>query len=144
MRNKKLNILFVCRYNNTRSQIAKELFKRFYKTKSVYVDSAGVIGAKPSKDLKKALNFIFNKHNLRYNKPKILTKELLFKQNIIILVAEDVPSSLFFPQKKQGIKVIKLNVKDGHRYREKNREERLERVYLDLELKIKNLVKRIK
>jgi len=135
----KENILFVCKFNQTRSQIAKELFQKLNKNKNIKVDSAGVIKANCPKDLNSALNFIFKKHNIKRRKPKQLSKELLNKQNTIIVVADDVPLSLFNSQKAQGIKIIRWRTKDGHKYKEKTRKQRLERVYLDVEKRIKQL-----
>jgi len=137
----KENILFVCKFNQTRSQIARDLFQKLNKNKKIKVDSAGVIKAECSKDLMSDLNFIFKKHNLKKKKSKQLSKKILNKQNTIIIVADDVPLSLFNSQKAQGIKIVKWRTKDGHKYKEKTRRERLERVYLDIEKKINKLIK---
>lgn len=140
MVNKK-RILFICRFNITRSQMARSLFEKFNKHKNIEADSAGIIRAWESNRLKKAQKFVFEKYDIRKKKPKQLDTKLLAKQDIIVIVADDVPTSLFNAQKKSGIKVIKIQIKDGHKYKDKTRRERLEKVYLDIEKRIKKLVR---
>jgi protein-tyrosine-phosphatase len=133
-------ILFVCKFNQTRSQMARGLFEKLNKNKNLKVDSAGIIKANGSKDLMEDLNYVFKKHNLKRKKSKQLSKELLNKQDIIIVVADDVPVSLFSSQKSQGIKIIKWVTKDGHKHTAKTRKERLEKVYLEIEKRVKKLL----
>lgn len=133
-------ILFVCKFNHTRSQIARALFEKFNKNNEIIADSMGVIRAKESFGLKFCQKELFKKYHIKKNKPKYLDKEILNQQKWIVIMADDVPSSLFNSQKKKGIKVIKLKIKDGHKYNAKTRKERLERVYLDIEKRIKKLI----
>ena len=52
MKNKKTNILFVCKYNRFRSKIAEAYFNKINKNKLVSVKSAGIIRGNPvSKDI---------------------------------------------------------------------------------------------
>ncbi|MFB6246856.1 MAG: hypothetical protein ABEI74_04685 [Candidatus Pacearchaeota archaeon] len=55
-------------------------------------------------------------------------------------MADDVPESLFGPEKEKGTKVEKWDVKDGHKYGEMPKKERLERVYQDIENKVENFL----
>ena len=136
----KIRVLFVCKFNQTRSQIARAVFKKLNKNKNIKVDSAGIIKPTIGRDFKKDLKILFKKNKLKYKKLKRLSKKLLSKQDYIIIVADDVPPSLFSTQKKYGIKVIRLKVKDGHKYKGKNRLENLEKVYLNIEKEIKKLI----
>ncbi len=136
----KKRILFVCRFNQTRSQMARELFEKLNKNKNIEADSVGIIRAWGSKDLKKSQDYVFKKYGLKKKKSKQLDTRLVSKQDIIIIVADDVPTSVFNPQKNEGTRVIKWRIKDDHKYKDKTRRERLEKVYLDIEKRIKKLV----
>lgn len=137
----KKKILFVCKFNNTRSQISAFLFNKLNKNKNWTADSAGVIGGRASPETLKNLSILKKNHNMKFTKKKTLTQNLLFSSDMIIIVAEDVPIELFSSQIKHGIKVVKWNVKDGWRYKDKSQIERLEKVYQDLEKRIKKFIK---
>jgi protein-tyrosine-phosphatase len=137
----KKKILFVCKFNNTRSQISAFLFNKLNKNKEWIADSAGVIGGRASPETLKNLSILKKNHKMKFTKKKTLTQNLLFSSDMIIIVAEDVPIELFSSQIKHGIKVVKWNVKDGWRYKDKSQIERLEKVYQDLEKRIKKFIK---
>jgi len=137
----KKKILFVCKFNNTRSQISAFLFNKLNKNKKWIADSAGVIGGRASPETLKNLSILKKNHKMKFTKKKTLTQNLLFSSDMIIVVAEDVPIELFSSQIKHGIKVVKWNVKDGWRYKDKSQIERLEKVYRDLEKRIKKFIK---
>lgn len=142
--NGKTNVLFICKFNQTRSQFAREIFKKLNKNKNIKADSAGIIKPEHYKDLDRDLKFVFRKHSLKHKKPKQLSKKLLKKQDYIVVMADDVPLLLFNSQKKEGIKIINLSSKDAWKYKDKTRIERFERVYEDIEKKIIKLITRIK
>lgn len=137
---KRQNILFVCKFNQTRSQIARALFQKLNKNKDFKTDCVGIIYGKQSRELKNAHNFIFKKHKIKPIKFKFLSKELLNKQTHIIVVADDVPLILFNSQRKSGIKVTHWKARDGHKYKDKTRRQRLERVYQNIHKKIKRFI----
>jgi len=104
---KKVNILFVCRFNRTRSRIAEAYFKKINKNKNFKVKSAGLFKGNPvcKEDIKLAKKFGINING----KPQGISSKLLVWQNIIIVVADDVPPIIF----KEGAKnVIVWNIKD--------------------------------
>jgi len=140
MKNKK--ILFVCKYNNTRSQIAEYWFNKLNKNKQIRADSAGIIGGIPSKETRKNLSELKRRHKLKFTKKKQLAQNLLYNSSMIIIVADDVPLSLFDSQKKEGIKIIKWKIKDGWKYKDKKQIDRLERVHEELFGKISKFVKK--
>ena len=142
MRKKK--ILFVCKFNNTRSQIGAFLFNKLNKNKRWKANSAGLIGGRASYGVLKNISVLKNNHKMKFTKKKTLTQKLLFSSDIIIVVADDVPLEIFSSQIKSKIKVIQWNVKDGWKYKDKTGIERLEKVYLDIEKRIKKLVKQLK
>ena len=87
-----MKILFVCKYNRFRSKIAEAYFKKI--NKNVKIASAGLIkGFLPlDKDqVKTARRFNIN----IIGKPKTLSMDLLKKQDKIIIIADDIPRSIF-------------------------------------------------
>lgn len=89
-----MNILFVCKHNMFRSKIAEVYFKKINKNREININSAGVIqGYLPldKREVKVAKKFGINLEG----KPKGLSVDLLKKQNLIIIVADDVPKFLF-------------------------------------------------
>jgi len=110
MMDKKLNILFVCKYNRFRSRIAEAYFKKINKNKDIKAKSAGIFpGSSPLNKIQvdTAKKFGIN----MIGKPKPISIDLLRETNLIIVVANDVPSSLF-EAKKYKRKIIIWKIKD--------------------------------
>lgn len=120
--------------------MARAIFDKLNNNKKIKADSAGVIKADKRLDLERDINQVFHNHGLRRRKPKLLSIDLLNKQNVIVIVADDVPPMLFSSQKKIGIKIISLKIKDGWKYKSKTRMESFEEVYKDIEKNIKDLI----
>ena len=146
---KKKRILFVCKHNLFRSQVAKIFFNRLNKNKKYVVDSAGLIKFN-KKDLKgdddvtyKIEKKILKEQgiNLKGNS-KGLSGSMLKRTDILIIVADDVPPSIF---KKTGYfkgKIIIWKAKDT-----KPKDKRNEKIALNsvkfIEKKVKELVKKL-
>jgi len=140
----KKKILFICKFNNTRSQIAAALFNRFNENKKYKATSAGIIGGRPQKEVREGLKELRKRHKLKFTRKKTLTQKILHSHDIIIIVADDVPELIFSTQKKMGVKILRWKVKDGWRYtKEKTRIDKFERVYEDLEKRMKKFVKEL-
>lgn len=92
-----MNILFVCKYNRFRSQIAKAYFNKINKNKSIKADSAGIIYDKPTNKKQKATAKKFG--IILKDKPKLLNLNLLKDQDLIVITADDVPKMLFNKKK---------------------------------------------
>ena len=88
-----MNILFVCKYNRFRSLVAEAYFKKINKNKKIKVSSAGIIRGNPVSKLSlrtsKELGIKINK------KPKGISSKLLSRQDLIVIVADDVPKRIF-------------------------------------------------
>jgi protein-tyrosine-phosphatase len=105
----KKHILFVCKYNRFRSQLAAGFFQKSDTKNRFKVTSAGVIKGGPvSRDVK----LLAAGYGIRLSEPKGLERNALRKQNIIVIVANDVPISIFKHLKKWGIDVIQWKIKD--------------------------------
>lgn len=106
----KINILFVCRYNRFRSRVAEAYFNRINKNKNIKVKSAGLIKGNP---LNPITVKVAKKLGLDIKgKTQGLSSKLMVWQNVTVIVADDVPKSVFNRNIKYGKKVIKLNIKD--------------------------------
>ncbi len=108
---KKINILFVCRYNRFRSRVAEAYFKKINKNKNVQVKSAGLIKGTPvagkgARVAKKKYRFDI------YGKTHGLMSKVLAWQDITVIVADDVPPQVFDRNKKYGKKVLYWKIKD--------------------------------
>ena len=106
-----MNILFVCKYNVFRSKVAEAYFNRFNKNKNIKAKSAGLIagGSPPEKEAAS----VKNSEMLMAGKPKGLNVKLLKWQDITIIVADDVPPSIFNRNEKYGKKTIVWDIKDA-------------------------------
>ena len=106
-----MNILFVCRYNRFRSVMAEAFFNKYNKNTTLHARSGAPIRGGPQREsiLKAAKEF-----NLKIKKhPQGLTARMLRWSDLIVVVADDVPTSLFDKNKKIGKKVVAWNISDA-------------------------------
>lgn len=144
-----MNILFICKYNRFRSQIAELYFNKINKNKSIRATSAGIIKGWYPLDVNEVR--IAKKFGIKLNKkPKGVSTKLLRKIDKIIIVANDVPISLF-----EGI-FTSTNKKIG--FNSKNRienwkipdvglgdgDEKIERIIKVIITKVDDLMKKLK
>ena len=91
---KKINILFVCKYNRFRSRIAEYYFKQINKNPNINIRSGGVIVGRYPLDEREVR--IAKKLGVTISgRPEPVTTEKLVWQNIIVIVADNVPRHLF-------------------------------------------------
>jgi protein-tyrosine-phosphatase len=97
----KMRILFICKYNRFRSQIAEAYFRKINKNKKISFSSAGVIIGKPIADVvrqtAKKLGFKIK------GKPKGVEESLLERTDLVVIAADNVPASLFTTRVKEVI-----------------------------------------
>ena len=110
-------ILFVCKHNLFRSQVARTLFNKYNKNKRYVADGAGVIKW-DKKDLGVNAGFRAEKKAckekgiiLRGNS-KGLSSSLLKKTDIVVIVADDVHPSIFKNDRSFKGKLIVWRVPD--------------------------------
>ena len=105
-----MNILFVCRHNRFRSVMAEGLFRKYNTNKSLKIKSAGPIMGKP---VGPAMREVAREFGIKIKQtPTGLSTDILDEQDIIVIVADDVPASLFDKSKKQGTKIIVWRIPD--------------------------------
>jgi len=140
-------ILFICKHNIFRSRVAEILFKRMNKNKNYLAGSAGLIEWN-KKDLKKDQGYIAEKKvakkfgiNLKGNS-KGLNSSILKDTDILVIVADDVPPSLFKKEKIFNGRIIVWKTKDvkaGDKNKEKVAEKSIEYIQKRVEQFVKSL-----
>lgn len=109
---KELHILFVCKYNRFRSKIAEAYFRKINENKNIKLKSAGLFRGSPiDKDAKATAK----EHGLRIRgRPKGISSKLLKWQDIIVIMADNVPREVFQENEKNGKKIISFKIKDSN------------------------------
>lgn len=88
-----MNILFVSKYNQFRSKVAEAYFNKHNKLKGVHAKSAGVFQGNPTTIV---VREVASRHRLSLKTSQSsLSTNLLEQQDLTLLVADDVPVSLF-------------------------------------------------
>ena len=91
-----MNILFICQHNIFRSKAAESYFKKENRNKKVKASSAGLIKVNwLSKNEKRIISLqrkALGEKGIKINqKSRILSTSLIRKQDLIIIVANDIP-----------------------------------------------------
>ncbi|MFH1711567.1 MAG: hypothetical protein ABH840_04610 [Nanoarchaeota archaeon] len=89
-----MKILFICKYNRFRSRIAEAYFNKVNKNPNIQAEGAGIIqGWFPldESEIETAKEFDLDADG----QPRALSTELLRQQDKIIIVANNVPESIF-------------------------------------------------
>jgi len=88
-----VKILFICKYNRFRSRIAEAYFRKINRNKKIKAESAGIIIGKP---VAKSVKQIARKLGFKiFGKPKGIKESLLEETDLLVIVANDVPASIF-------------------------------------------------
>ncbi len=107
----KTRILFVCKYNRFRSRVAEAYFNQSNKNHSIKAKSAGIIQGNPinreEERICRAMHI-----DIR-GKPRGLSSKLLKWQDIIVIVADNVPPEIFRDNKKYRKKLIVWKISDN-------------------------------
>ena len=132
-----MKLLFVCKYNRFRSKVAESIFNRLNKNRNFKVKSAGIIKGSPinifQKSVCKGMGIIIR------GEPIGLSSSLLKWQDITVVVADDVPLSIFKENIKYGKKLISWRIRDA---KSDNKEE-VQKIIKAIEEKVKNVVRRL-
>ena len=134
-----MNILFVCKYNRFRSQVAESYFKKINKNKKVFVNSAGMIkGDYPLDKLQvsigKRLGVDIGK------KPEGMSINLLKEHDIIVIVADNVSKSMFKYKGRYINKIIEWKIPDEENGIIRN----IERIIKKIKENVEGLVRKLK
>ena len=131
-----MNLLFICKYNRFRSKIAEAYFKKLNKNKNIKVKSAGLIQGSPINP--KTIQIVRKRGISIKGQPHGISSKLLVWQNIMVIVADNVPERIF-NNKRFGKPIIAWKIKDT--FRENKTEENA--VITKIMLKVEKLVKEL-
>ena len=105
------NVLFICKFNRFRSKVAEAVFNKINKNYNYKVKSAGIIKGNPLD--KNQVSFSKERGYVIKNPSQGVSSKLLKWQDVIIIVADDVPKSLFSGNVNYGKRLIAWNIKDA-------------------------------
>jgi len=133
-----MNILFICKWNRFRSKVAEAIFNKLNKNPSNKAKSAGLIAGSPlDKDILNAAK----KFELKLpRKRQGLSHKLLMWADEIIIVASDVPISIFEDIKNNDKKkIVNWNIVDYYGHDNTHREKLIESIKSKIELLLKEI-----
>jgi protein-tyrosine-phosphatase len=135
-----MKILFICKYNAFRSKIAESYFKKLNKNKNIIATSAGFINGggadKTQRYFAKKILGVEIKGKMRP-----LSLKLLREQDLIVVVAKDVPKIMFNHSEGYGkAKFVYWGIKDEQLQNKKN----VEKIVRKIGRKVESLVKKLK
>jgi len=135
---KKTNILFVCKHNVFRSQVAEAYFKKINKNKNFDAKSAGLIKWYPvmpnTKKVCKRLGIELK------GRSKPIDAKTIQETDYVIIVADNVPKSIF--NQNYIKKVIVWKIKDTSSRNDKDIERAVKQIIKKVDSLVKTLEKR--
>ena len=131
-------ILFVCKYNRFRSQIAEQFFKKYNTIKNISARSAGIFkGLYP---LDKTESNLAKEFGIEIKKePETISINFLKDINMVVIVANDISKELFLYDGRYLQEVEKWEIPDDFDGNEK----KIKRIIRKVELNVKNLIKKL-
>lgn len=127
-----MRILFICKHNLFRSRVAESYFNKINKNPNIKIESAGAIkGDKLTKEQQKILNLQIKtakEFGLDIKgKPRGLSTGLLFNQDLVVVVANDLKKPLF-NNKRYIKKLIIWEIKDVGYLNERNMRKTIKKI----------------
>lgn len=129
-----MKILFVCKHNRFRSKIAEAYFKKINKNKRIKVASAGVFKGYPTEPIVVKIGKKFGLNIPR--KTKGLNEGEIYKIDLLVIVASNVPDSLFKGKVK---KIIVWKIPDTTQDNTRRIEEITQNIIKRVQILIKQL-----
>jgi len=134
-----MKILFICKYNAFRSRAAEAYFRKLNNDKRIHVSSAGFIDGgsadKVQREIAKKLLDVDIRGKITY-----LSLDLLRKQDLVVIVAKDVPKIMFNNSYGYGkTKFVYWGIKDEQLLNKKNVKVIVKKIKKRVERLIKNL-----
>ncbi|MBU2640124.1 MAG: low molecular weight phosphatase family protein [Nanoarchaeota archaeon] len=131
-----MKVLFVCKYNRFRSKVAEGFFNKLNKNKNLTASSAGIFQGYPVTSIVKELAKEFEIKIT--STPKTISEDMLKQFNYIIIVANDVPASLFDHDFCKNVIVWKIPDTNA------NDKETIRKIFIEIEKNVESLVKELK
>lgn len=134
-----MKILFICKYNAFRSKVAESYFRKINKNKSVKVSGAGFINSDGADKTQRVVAKKLLGVEIR-GASKRLSLKLLRAQDLVVVVAKDVPKIMFNHSEGYGkTKFVYWGVKDEQLQNRKA----VEKIVEKIKKKVENLVKEL-
>ncbi len=129
------NILFVCRFNRTRSRIAAAYFNKINKNENFNAKSAGLFKGSPvgKEDIKLAKKFGIDIRG----RVQPISSKILAWQTRTIIVADDVPPQIFDRNVKNGMELTTWKIRDT-KYQKNS-----DNLVKDIIVKVDDLIKQL-
>ena len=123
-----MRILFVCKHNRFRSKVAEAYFKKINKNKNIKVASAGVFKGFPTESV---VVKIGKKLGIKLRrKTNGLDEKYVFQMDLVVIVANNVPVSLF---KGKVRKIIVWKIPDTNQNNKKMIEIIMKKIFKKVE-----------
>jgi len=133
-----MKVLFICKHNRFRSKVAEAFFNKYNKNKKHKAKSAGIIKGMPVLT-KTAL--IVKEFGIKLPKEtRGVSEKDLYWQNIIVIVADNVPKELFTSRPNLVKKVIVWKIKDAG----VEETEKIRNIINQIDKKVKKFVRELK
>ncbi len=134
-----VRILFICKYNAFRSKVAENYFRKINKNKSVRVASAGFIDGGGADQTQRAVAKRLLGVDIS-GKMRHLSLKLIREQDLVVVVAKDVPRVMFNHSEGYGkTKFIYWGVKDEQLQNRRN----VEKIVRKIKKRVEKLVKKL-
>ena len=130
-----MKILFVCKYNRFRSKVAEAFFNKLNKNKDITAKSAGIFEGYPVTSIVKELA---KKFEIKITpNPQTISEDMLKQFDYIVIVANDVPKSLFDHDSCENVKVWEIPDTNA------NDKETIRKILKEIEKNVINLIKEL-
>ncbi len=133
-----MKILFICKYNAFRSKVAESYFRKINKNKKIKVSSAGFIDGGGADKTQRAVAKKLDSEIKGTSKR--LSLKLLREQDLVVVVAKDVPKIMFNHSMGYGkTKFVYWGMKDEQLQNRKV----VEKIVKKIKKKVERLVKKL-
>ncbi len=135
-----MKLLFVCKYNAFRSRVAEEYFNKVKTNKKTKAISRGIIMGQDSDSTQRGISKSIIGVDISKRNPLPLTYQDMINNNLIIVVADDVPRIVFnYPLPSIQKKIVMWKIKDEQGLNK----EKVRRIVLKIKRKVDDLLKKL-
>ena len=133
---RKMKIIFICKYNAFRSRVAEEYFKKINKNSKIETLSRGfIMGGNSDKEQRKISKEILG-INIAKRKPLPIKINELKEADLIVVVANDIPKIMFnYSLAPLYKKLIIWKIKDEQKRNKSN----INKIVLSIKERVENL-----
>lgn len=135
-----MNLLFICKFNRYRSNVALAFFNKINKNKKIQARASGIIEGPPTT---KKMEKIAEKFDIKLKNKSTPLDEYLFNwADIVIIIGSDIPKKIFEEVEEKDRKVIIWKLKDIMQF-DKNYQKKTTKLTETIMKRVKKLVKEL-